>query len=121
DAGDQQSQEAGKLGKSKGAAPFTDLLKRHAPETIRFFLLSTHYRRPIDFSETRIEEVNTGLEQFYRFFKRFERITGQSFYDVEYARSRPAGEFDPGADATLKQVAEHRHRFIAAMDDDFNT
>jgi cysteinyl-tRNA synthetase len=118
---DQATQEAGKLGKSKGAAPFSDLLTRHAPETIRFFLLSTHYRRPIDFSETRIEEVNTGLEQFYRFFKRLERITGHSFYDVEYARSRQAGEFDPGADATLKQVAEHRQRFIAAMDDDFNT
>jgi cysteinyl-tRNA synthetase len=119
--GDQAGQEAGKLGKSKGAAPFSDLLARHAPETIRFFLLSTHYRRPIDFSEGRIEEVGTGLEQFYRFFKRYERITGESFYQVEYARGRQAGDFDPGADVTLKQVADNRRRFLEAMDDDFNT
>jgi cysteinyl-tRNA synthetase len=120
-AGDQQAQEAGKLGKSKGAAPFTDLLQRHAPETIRFFLLSTHYRRPIDFSEARIEEVGTGLEQFYRFFKRFERISGQSFYDTHYAKTRDTGDFDPGADPTLRQIAEHRQRFLDCMDDDFNT
>ncbi len=62
DAGDQQAQEAGKMGKSKGASAFSELLDSHAPETIRFFLLSTHYRRPIDFSEARIEEVGTGLE-----------------------------------------------------------
>jgi cysteinyl-tRNA synthetase len=120
-AGDQQAQEAGKLGKSKGASAFSELLKRHAPETIRFFLLSTHYRRPIDYSEARIEEVNTGLEQFYRFFKRYERITGQSFYQLDYARSRPAGEFNVAGDATLAQIADARRRFLEAMDDDFNT
>jgi cysteinyl-tRNA synthetase len=120
-AGDQQAQEAGKMGKSKGASAFRELLARHAPETIRFFLLSTHYRRPIDFSEARIEEVHTGLEQFYRFFKRYERITGQSFYDVEYATSRAKGEFAPGKDAVLEQVAERRRSFLEAMDDDFNT
>jgi len=120
-AGDQQAQEAGKMGKSKGASAFRDLLKSHAPETIRFFLLSTHYRRPIDYSETRIEEVNTGLEQFYRFFKRYERVTGGSFYDVEYATRREKGDFDPAGDAVLVQVAEHRRQFLEAMDDDFNT
>jgi cysteinyl-tRNA synthetase len=120
-AGDQQAQEAGKMGKSKGASAFSELLKRHAPETIRFFLLSTHYRRPIDYSEARIEEVNTGLEQFYRFFKRYERITGQNFYDLPAVDRRPEGEFDPGKNATLAQIAGHRQHFLEAMDDDFNT
>jgi cysteinyl-tRNA synthetase len=120
-AGDQATQEAGKLGKSKGAAPFTELLTRHAPETIRFFLLSTHYRSPIDFSDERIEQRGTGLEQFYRFFKRYERISGQSFYKIDYAHARAGGEFDPGQDPTLAQVAGYRGRFLEAMDDDFNT
>jgi len=120
-AGDQVAQEAGKMGKSKGASAFSELLTRHAPETIRFFLLSTHYRRPIDYSEARIEEVNTGLEQFYRFFKRYERIAGMSFYKLEYARDRDAGDWDPGSDPMLKQIAEHRSQFLEAMDDDFNT
>ena len=121
EAGDQQAQEAGKMGKSKGASAFSELLQRHAPETIRFFLLSTHYRRPIDFSEARIEEVNTGLEQFYRFFKRFERITGESIYSLPQISKRTDGEFDPGTNATLKQVAAHRQHYLEQMDDDFNT
>ena len=120
-AGDQQAQEAGKMGKSKGASAFSELLERHAPETIRFFLLSTHYRRPIDYSEARIEEVNTGLEQFYRFFKRYERITGHSFYDLPMADRRTEGDFEPGKNAVLAQVAEHRRHYLEAMDDDFNT
>jgi cysteinyl-tRNA synthetase len=109
------------MGKSKGASAFSELLQRHAPETIRFFLLSTHYRRPIDFSEARIEEVNTGLEQFYRFFKRYERITGESFYSLPQITKRAEGEFDAGSNATLKQVATHRNHYLEQMDDDFNT
>src|SRR5208337_4704650 len=46
-----------KMAKSKGnEIVVSDLLKRHDPETLRFFLLATHYRRPIDYSEERLEE-----------------------------------------------------------------
>ncbi len=65
--------------------------------------------------------MNTGLEHFYRFFKRYERITGKSFFAINYAQTRPAGDFEPGDDATLKQNTEHRRKFLEAMDDDFNT
>jgi len=119
--GDLTSQEAGKISKSKGASAFKEMLAAFSGETIRFFLLSTHYRRPIDFSEERIREVETGLEAFYRFFERFQRVTGQSFYDVSAATRRDQGELDPGDDPLLQQVAEQRVRFLEAMDDDFNT
>jgi cysteinyl-tRNA synthetase len=119
--GDQQAQEAGKIGKSKGASAFTELLKAHPAETIRFFLLSTHYRRPIDFSGERIQEVGTGLDQFYRFFARYERVTGESFYAITPPARREAGEFTPDGDAVLGQIAEHRRHFLESMDDDFNT
>jgi cysteinyl-tRNA synthetase len=119
--GDQQAQEAGKIGKSKGASAFRDLLKLHAPETIRFFLLSTHYRRPIDFSDERIREVGTGLDQFYRFFQRYERVTGESFYAISAPTRREAGDFKPHDSAVLIQIADHRRHFLEAMDDDFNT
>jgi cysteinyl-tRNA synthetase len=122
---DQQSQEAGKIGKSKGASAFSELLKSHSPETIRFFLLATHYRRPIDFSEERIQEVHTGLEQFYRFFKRYARVTNQEFYSLTPPATRGEG------DAVLQKSAAHgptgqriielRQSFLEAMDDDFNT
>ena len=120
-AGDQAAQEAGKMGKSKGASPFRELLAKYAGETIRFFLLSTHYRRPIDFSEERIEEVEKGLDTFYRFFKRYERVAGQSFYQITAPQSRKQGEFDPGADPIRRQFHEYREQFLDAMDDDFNT
>jgi len=119
--GDQQSQEAGKIGKSKGASAFSELLQRHAPETIRFFLLSTHYRRPIDYSEERIEEVGTGFDQFYRYFRRYERVTGDSFYRIQAARTRREGGLASSGDGLLTEVAQCRTRFLEAMDDDFNS
>jgi cysteinyl-tRNA synthetase len=120
-AGDQAAQEAGKMGKSKGASPFRELLEKYAGETIRFFLLSTHYRRPIDYSEERIQEVEKGLDTFYRFFKRYERVAGESFYRIAPAATREAGEFDAGADPAPRQFHDLRRQFIESMDDDFNT
>ncbi|MHC4177019.1 MAG: cysteine--tRNA ligase [Planctomycetota bacterium] len=120
-AGDLEAQEVGKISKSKGSEPFNELLQEFSGETIRFFVLSTQYRRPIDFGEARIREVETGLETFYRFFKRYERVTGERFYDIAPAARRSEGEFDAGGDAVLQAAAEHRTRFLEAMDDDFNT
>ncbi|MBN2474830.1 MAG: cysteine--tRNA ligase [Pirellulales bacterium] len=119
--GDLATQEVGKISKSKGSSAFGEMLREFPGETIRFFLLSTQYRRPIDYSETRIREVDTGLETFYRFFKRYERVTGSSFYQIRPPATRDAGDFQPGDDAMLQTVAEHRARFLEAMDDDFNT
>ena len=97
--GDMEAQQAGKISKSKGSAPFRELLAEFPAETIRFFLLATHYRRPIDYSQQRLRETQTAVENFYRFFKRYERVTGESFYAIRPpapARSRatsiPAGD-----------------------------
>ena len=119
--GDKDAQEAGKISKSRGAAPFREMLAQFAPETIRFFLLATHYRRPIDFSEERIREVDTGLATFYRFFKRYDRVTGKKFYELAAPARREQGEFEPGSHPLLQLVASERTRFLEAMDDDFNT
>ena len=119
--GDLASQDAGKISKSRGSQPFRELLKQFSPETIRFFLLSTHYRRPIDYSESRLREVETGMDAFYRFFKRYELVAGESFYDLPAPATRAAGDFEPGADALLQATADLRKRFHDAMDDDFNT
>jgi cysteinyl-tRNA synthetase len=120
-AGDILAQQAGKISKSKGSAPFRELLDEFAPETIRFFLLATHYRRPIDYGPQRLQEVGTALETFYRFFKRYRRVAGGSFYEIAPPPRRAAGDFQPGDDPLLADVAERRQRFLEAMDDDFNT
>ncbi len=114
--GDLTAQEVGKISKSKGSAPFRDLLKQFSGETIRFFVLSTQYRRPIDFSDERIREVETGMDTFYRFIKRTERISGENFYTLAAPATRTAGD-----SVEHQLVAEYRQRFLEAMDDDFNT
>ena len=73
------------MSRSKGAGGLADLIQQQGGEKIRFFLLRTHYRSTVLFSSEAIAEAATGLETFYRFFKRFERITGRSFYEVAAA------------------------------------
>ncbi len=119
--GDLASQQAAKISKSKGSSPFSELLQQFPGETVRFFLLSTHYRRPIDYSQTRIGEVHKGMDTFYRFFKRYQRVADDVFYELPAAATRGEGDFQPGDDPLLRAVAEHRDRFLEAMDDDFNT
>jgi cysteinyl-tRNA synthetase len=95
-----------------------ELLRQHHPETVRFLLLSTHYRSPIEYSEDRLQELRRGLEGFYRFFERYERITKTSFYALEGPTQQ--GEFAGGTEF-LDAVGQLRRRFLDCMDDDFNT
>ena len=60
-----------------------DLLQKHSPETVRFLLLATHYRSPIEYSEDRLNETKRSLESFYRFFERYTRITGGDFIAMQ--------------------------------------
>lgn len=119
---------AGKISRSKGDGGLSALIRRHTGTRIRFFLLRTHYRSTILYSEEGLEEAGAALDGFYRLFDRFKEISGVSFYgdgdgdgDLKPAKTRAGGEFDPGKDALLGQVHQLREKFITAMDDDFNT
>jgi len=108
--------------KSKGnEIVVTELFKRHEPETLRFFLLATHYRRPIDYSEERLEEVRRGLDGFYRFFERYERITKASFFDLQAPKKRHSFDMGGASSEFLIEVQRLWETFISHMDDDFNT
>jgi cysteinyl-tRNA synthetase len=109
------------MSRSKGAGGLADLIKNQGGERIRFFLLRTHYRSTVLFNEPAIEEAGVGLETFYRLFKRYHRITGQDFYALEAPTTREAGGVDSEGDPGLRSAAAYRERFLAAMDDDFNT
>jgi cysteinyl-tRNA synthetase len=97
----------------------SDLLKAHRPDTLRALLLSSHYRRPIDFGPHRLDEIDRGLRTFYRAFERFEELTGERFDQLAAPIRRT--EFDPGTSPLLQEIADLRQRFLDAMDDDFNT
>jgi cysteinyl-tRNA synthetase len=66
------------------------------PEVVRFFLASSHYRGPVNYSVAQIEQADAALTRLYTALR-----------DVE-----PAESFEPG---------EATRKFEAAMDDDFNT
>ena len=117
--GDEAS--GGKMSRSKGAGGLAELISKQGGERIRFFLLRTHYRSTVLFSEPAIEEAGQGMETFYRFFKRYERVTGNSFYGCEAPSTRAEGQIEADGNDLLTQAKESRDKFLAAMDDDFNT
>lgn len=119
--GPEEPSAGGKMSRSAGAGGLADLIKRQGGERIRFFLLRTHYRSTILFSEPAIEEAGTGLDTFLRLFERYERITGKSFYDIVPAKTRQEGAFEAGDDALLSLIKKHRDAYLEKMDDDFNT
>lgn len=113
-----------KMGKSKMAGSIgnvvniRDLIKQYSGETIRFFLLNSHYRSPIEYGDDRLQEMQRALEGFHRFFERYERITGGSFYALTAPTKR--GDFAAKGDF-LAEVGKLRDAFLASMEDDFNT
>ena len=74
-------------------------------EMLRYFLLGTHYRSPLDFSDKSLEEAKNALNGFYDLFKRLEESSQNILVD---AKLSPA-------------IEQCRVEFRAAMDDDFNT
>ncbi len=111
------------MSRSKGAGGLADLIKRQGGQRVRFFLLRTHYRSTVLFNEPEIEEAGKGLETFNRLFKRYTRITGKDFYALTASKSRDDGEAASaaGPDPVFQSAAACRQKFLAAMDDDFNT
>jgi len=75
-------------------------------EVLRYFLLTSHYRSPLEFSDQGLQEAKRALDGFYNLFQRLDEVTQTE---------------GPG-DSQLQQVLEKISKcFIEAMDDDFNT
>jgi cysteinyl-tRNA synthetase len=81
-----------------------DALARHEPDAIRLYLLSTHYRTPLAWTDDDVEAAARGLERLQAAVKEVAPLTG--------GRN----------DSALTRFADQtREKFIAAMDDDFST
>ena len=87
-----------------------EVLEKYRPEVVRFFLLSTHYRSPLDFSDGALTEAETRYERFMNLFARASRI-GSADRDLDEAE----------ASSTAVLSDEIEPHFMKAMDDDFNT
>jgi cysteinyl-tRNA synthetase len=109
--------EKEKMSKSLGNfLTIKEILKKYHPETVRLFLLSCHYRSPVDYSTQGIEEARKNLERFYQTLAGIDEIIAQD----EASEPVPEG-FSPEEMAIYRRVEEFATHFEAAMDDDFNT
>lgn len=116
-----QKATAAKESRSAGAGGLAEMIHTLGGEQIRFFLLRTHYRSTVVFSDDALAESRSALNTFYRFFERHERVIGQSFYAIDFATSRKKGQIDAHGDPFLTTVQQHREAFLEKMDDDFNS
>ncbi|MFT4021522.1 MAG: cysteine--tRNA ligase [Acinetobacter sp.] len=80
-----------------------DVMEKFHPEVIRYFIMSSHYRSPINFSDLALKEAKTALSRFYHSFKAYQQRFG-----IENHPTHPVYE-------------DSIQRFNAAMSDDFNT
>ncbi len=88
---------------SKSLGNFTtikDILKKYSPTVLRFFILQSHYRSTLDFSDSAMSAAKTGLDKLEQTYKRLlQSSIGQATLDIE----------------------PYRIKFHNAMNDDFNT
>ncbi|MDE7036210.1 MAG: cysteine--tRNA ligase, partial [Eubacteriales bacterium] len=99
---------------SKSAGNFfmvRDAAQAFGYETIRMFMLSAHYRTPLNYSEESLKMNKTSLERLY-----------ESRNNLEFRISKASGDAMKAEESEkLAALGGHKERFIAAMDDDLNT
>ena len=102
-----------KMSKSLGNfLTIRDILDAYHPEILRFFIFSTHYRSPLDFSESAMQNAAAGLERLYQCVAAVDAL-GKT--DGQGNTSSLISEADKN------KLSEFEERFRQAMDNDFNT
>jgi cysteinyl-tRNA synthetase len=87
-----------------------DILASYSGEVIRFFLLSSHYRSPLDFSDGRLNEAKKGWERLYNAHLALQKLMKNTNLEYEL----------PSEDL-LERIQKIDTEFEEAMADDFNT
>jgi len=100
-----------KMSKSLGNfITINELLEKYSPEVFRFFVLSTHYRSPIDFSNEILEQSSHGLQRIYKLIENInEALDGDTSISLENDQDY------------IQKLSDIREEFFDAMDNDFNT
>jgi len=94
-----------------------DILDQYDAEAVRFFLLSTHYRSPIDFSDANLKDTRAGLDRFYRMKEGMKKfLAGKTPPGV-----KPEEVVETTVRPLYEKIVNLPKAFEDAMDDDFNT
>ncbi len=94
-----------------------EITVKYDPEVVRLFLVSSHYRSPIDFSDQQLEEAKARLNHIHNSIDLLVRRLKESYITESSTPSKP-GSTDEELWEALIQL---RKEFEEAMDDDFNT
>lgn len=86
-----------------------DIIKQIDPQVLRFFMLSVHYRHPINFAKDLVDAATAGLERLRT-----------AYANVKH-RITTTAELGDNTDEWLVKIADIRKQFEEAMNDDFNT
>jgi len=101
-----------KMSKSLGNFfTLSEIYEKYSPRVVRFFLISQHYRSPIDFSDDKLEEAKKSLERFHNTLDNIEFL----LKGLKPGKKKSL----PKREGTI--LSETKKKFITAMDDDFNT
>ena len=107
---------AEKMSKSLGNIfPVGEIIKQYHPEVLRLFMLQSHYRSPVDYSETSLAEARQAL---IRGYSALGLLTDALAKTVVADDAQETKKDDSGY---LVKIADLLQRFDAALDDDFNT
>jgi len=107
-----------KMSKSLGNIfPIREILKKYHPEVLRLFMLQSHYRSPVDYSESSLTEARSGLIRGYTTLKIMKETLGKLSADAANVTNKPSEKEEDYIDKFKKLI----DKFNAAMDDDFNT
>lgn len=90
-----------------------EILDKFDPEVVKFFLLSTHYRSPIEFSDKQLREAESSIDRYYTTVLRINDFLGKK-HEVRKESSDAGKVFED-------LIFSFREKFEEAMDDDFNT
>ena len=88
-----------------------DIVKEYNPEDVRMFMLSAHYRSPVNFSRDMVAQAHASLQRLYT-------ARDHMLFLSKSAKDQPLSQEE---NALLEKIAAHAQRFDDAMDDDLNT
>jgi len=94
-----------------------DILDKYDAEIVRLFLLSTHYRSPIDFSDANLKDARAGLDRFYTMKEGIRNYLAGK----RVPEARPEEVIEGGDRPLYEKITGLPQAFEQAMDDDFNT
>jgi len=94
-----------------------EAMTMYHPEVLRLFMLQSHYRSPVDFSDESLADARMGMERFYETLKKMKDVLSVSADTLDVS----ARELSGNNKEVFERVQTLPDRFVEAMDDDFNT